>query len=97
MICFGSNSSTLFAWRGGHVSGNMVPQAVPHRHNEHVVAECHAATRDGGQDSPSGPSGRATEPDRDEYSWGVERDTGGYNQTQAAFCPGKKGITILLK
>ena len=39
-----------------------MPQAVPHRDNEHVVAECHAAARDGGQEGPSGPSGRATEP-----------------------------------
>ena len=39
-----------------------MPQVVPHRDNEHVVAECHAAARDGGQEGPSGPSGRATEP-----------------------------------
>ena len=38
MICFSSNSCTAFARRGGHVSGNVAPQAVPHRHNEHVVA-----------------------------------------------------------
>ena len=48
MICFGSNSCTKFAGRGGHASRNVVPQAVPHRHNEHVVAECHATARDGG-------------------------------------------------
>ena len=62
MICFGSNACSAFARRGGHVSGNVVPQAVPHRDNEHVVAKCHAAARDGGQQGPSGPSGRATEP-----------------------------------
>ena len=64
MICFGSNACSAFARWGGHVSGNVVPQAVPHRDNEHVVAECHAAARDGGQEGPSGPSGRATEPGR---------------------------------
>ena len=47
---------------GGHASGNVVPQAVSHCHSKHVNAECHAAVRDGGQESPSGPSGRATEP-----------------------------------
>ena len=62
MICFGSNACSAFARRGGHVSGNVVPQAVPHRDNKHVVAKCHAAGRDGGQEGPSGPSGRATEP-----------------------------------
>ena len=48
MICLGSNSCTAFARRGGHVSANVVPQAAPHRGNEHVVAECHVAGRDGG-------------------------------------------------
>ena len=62
MICFGSNACAVFARRGGHVSGNVVPQAVPHRDNEHVVAECHATARYGAQESPSGTSGRATEP-----------------------------------
>ena len=62
MICFGSNVCSAFVRRGGHVSGNVVPQAVPHRDNEHVVAKCHAAARDGGQEGPSGPSRRATEP-----------------------------------
>ena len=38
-----------------------MPQAVPHRDNKHVVAECHAAARDGGQEGPIRPSGRATE------------------------------------
>ena len=27
MICLGSNSCATFSWRGGHVSGNAVPQA----------------------------------------------------------------------
>ena len=40
---------------GGHVSENVVPKAVPYRHNEHVVAECDAAARDGGHEGPSGP------------------------------------------
>ena len=48
MICFGSHSCTACALRGGHISGNVVPKAVPDRHNEHVVAECHASARDGG-------------------------------------------------
>ena len=39
MICFGSNACTAIARRGGDVSGNVVPQAVPHGDNEHVVAE----------------------------------------------------------
>ena len=34
----------------------------PHRHIERVVAEFHAAARDGGQERPSGLSGRAPEP-----------------------------------
>ena len=62
MICFGSSSCTAVARRGGHASGNMVPQAVPHRHKELVVAECHAAARDGGREGPSAPSGQPTEP-----------------------------------
>ena len=62
MICFGSNACSAFAWQGAHVSGNVVPQVVPHRDNEHVVARCHAAAWDGGQEGPSVTSGRATEP-----------------------------------
>ena len=32
MICLGENACSAFARRGGHISGNVVPQAVPHRH-----------------------------------------------------------------
>ena len=38
MICFGSNSCNAFARRGGYISGNVVPEAVPHIHNEQVVS-----------------------------------------------------------
>ena len=62
MICFGGNSCTAFVRWGGHVSGNVAPQVVLHRHNKHVVAECQAAARDGDQEGPSGLSRRATEP-----------------------------------
>ena len=61
VICFGSNSCTTFARHGGHVSGNVVPQAVPDGHNEPVVIERHASAWDGGQEGPGGPSRRATD------------------------------------
>ena len=59
IIYFGSNSCTAFARPGCHVSGSV----VLHTDTTNVVSECHAAARDGGQEGPSGPSGRATEPD----------------------------------
>ena len=55
MIYFGSNSCTAFTHWGGHVSGNVVPQAVLDGPNEHVVAECHAAARMAVWETPAGP------------------------------------------
>ena len=44
-----------------------------HTYNEHVVAECHAAARDGGHEGTSGPSRRATEPGSAALPWVVLR------------------------
>ena len=60
MICSDSNCCNTFERRCGHVSGNVVPQVMADRRNQHFGAdrECHAAARDGGQEL-EGPGGRS--------------------------------------